>query len=192
MLPSDQQAVQYNLAIAQEVAALGFDELQFDYVRYADEGALTPIYEDRYRSVTRFLQAARSLLVGKVHLSVDVFGRVLWDWNMKRIDPIGQSLEEIAATVDLLSPMLYPSHYHETYYRDDPYRVVSEALSCGQARVDTPFRPFLQVFDRDIPPGMSQEAYILAQIHAAQAAGADGYLFWNPASDYTALYSALK
>lgn len=191
VLPSDQQAVQYNLDIAQEVASLGFDELQFDYIRYPDEGTLTPIYEEHYRNVNRFLQKARHLLAGKIYLSADIFGRVLWDWNTKRIDPIGQSLEEMAASVDLFSPMLYPSHYRETYYRDDPYRVVSEALACGQARIDTPFRPFLQTFDRDIPVGMSLEDYISAQIRAARAAGADGYLFWHPACDYTALYNAL-
>ena len=191
VLPSDLQAVQYNLDIAQEVASLGFDELQFDYIRYPDEGALTPIYEEHYQAVNRFLQQARRLLAGKVHLSVDIFGRVLWDWNMKRIDPLGQSLEDMAVSVDLFSPMLYPSHYRETYYKDDPYRVVSEALASGKARVDTPFRPFLQVFDRDIPTGMSLEDYIFAQICAAKAAGADGYLFWHPACDYTALYNAL-
>ena len=190
-LPSNHEAARYNLEIAQEVASLGFDELQFDYIRYPDEGALSPIYEEHYRAVNLFLEQARRRLAGKIHLSVDIFGRVLWDWNQKRIDPIGQSLEEMAACVDVLSPMLYPSHYRETYYRDDPYRVVSEALTCGRARVDRPFRPFLQAFDREIPVGMSLEDYIAAQIRAARAAGADGYLFWHPACDYTALYNAL-
>jgi hypothetical protein len=191
VLPSDPEAVQYNLEIAQEIASLGFDELQFDYIRYPDEGALTPIYEERYRAVNRFLQQARHLLARKVHLSADIFGRVLWDWNRKRIDPIGQSLEDMATSVDLFSPMLYPSHYREAYYKDDPHRVVSEALSSGKARVDTPFRPFLQVFNRDIPVGMSLEDYISAQVCAACATGADGYLFWHPACDYTALYNVL-
>ena len=190
-LPSDDAAVRYNLEIAQEVASFGFDELQFDYIRYPDEGTLDPIYEERYQAVNRFLEQARRLLARKIRLSVDIFGRVLWDWNQKRIDPIGQSLEDMAASVDLFSPMLYPSHYREAYYKDDPHRVVSEALTCGQARVDTPFRPFLQAFDRDIPSGMSLEDYIAAQIRAAQTAGADGYLFWHPACEYTALYNVL-
>lgn len=189
--PNDRQAVQYNLAIAQEVASLGFDELQFDYLRFPDEGPLIPSYEDHYQAVNQFLQQARQLLSGKITLSVDVFGRVLWDWNKKRIDPIGQSLEDMTTYVDLISPMLYPSHYNESYYQQDPYRVVQEALSCGKARVTTPYRPFLQAFDRAVPAGMRLEDYIRAQIRAAQDAGADGYLFWDPSCDYTALYKAL-
>jgi len=189
--PDNPQAVAYNLRIAQEVASLGFDELQFDYLRFPDGGGLMPGYDARYEAVDRFLQAARRLLSGRITLSVDVFGRVLWDWNRKKIDPIGQSLEEIAPWVDFISPMLYPSHYHEEYYKHDPYRVVTEALQSGKARVKTPFRPFLQAFDLDIPAGMSLEEYIQKEIKAAQAAGADGYLFWNPGCNYTALYNAL-
>lgn len=191
VMPSDERAVAYNLKIAQEVACLGFDEIQFDYIRFADEGKLAPVYEERYAAVNRFLEEARQFLSGQVVLSVDVFGRVLWDWNKKRIDPIGQSLEEIAPFVDFISPMIYPSHYQQ-HYRDDPYQVVKEALTCGKARVTTRFRPFLQAFDQAIPTGMSLEDYIRAQVRAAEESGADGYLFWNPSCNYDALYEALE
>ena len=191
VLPTDDQAVEYNLAIAEEVASVGFDEIQFDYVRFPDGGELSPIYDDRYTAVNRFLKAARQLISGRAYLSVDVFGRVLWEWNRKRIDPIGQSLEEMAGCVDLISPMLYPSHYREQRYKDDPYLVVQEALASGKSRVTTPFRPYLQAFDQAIPPGFTLETYIRAQIQAAQGAGANGYLFWNPSCDYEALYRAL-
>jgi len=50
-------------------------------------------------------------------LSADLFGRVLWGWNEKLIDPIGQSLEDVAEYVDFISPMLYPSHYAEDHYK---------------------------------------------------------------------------
>lgn len=189
--PDDPQVVAYNLAIAQEVASLGFDEIQFDYLRFPDGEGLGSGYAARYTAIEQFLDQARRLLSERIIISADVFGRVMWNWNKKKTDPIGQSLEGIAARVDFVSPMLYPSHYNEQYYKDDPYRVVKEALACGKARVNTPFRPFLQVFNRDIPPGMSLEDYIRAQIKAAQDAGADGYLFWNPSCDYTALYRAL-
>jgi len=189
--PEDETAVSYNLAIANEVADLGFDEIQFDYVRYPDGEALAPIYEERYEAIGRFLDSARRLLSGRVLLSADLFGRVLWGWNEKLIDPIGQSLEKIAPYVDFISPMLYPSHYVEDYYKADPYRVVTEALASGRGRVQARFRPFLQAFDREIPPGMSLEDYIRAEIKGAEESGADGYLFWNPSCDYAALYAAL-
>ena len=189
--PDNPQAVAYNLEIASEVAALGFDEIQFDYIRFPDGEGLGTGYASRYTAVNRFLDAAREELAGRITISADLFGRVMWNWNKKRIDPIGQSLEDIAARVDFVSPMLYPSHYNDPMYKDDPYRVVKEALAAGTARVSTPLRPFLQAFDRDIPPGMSLEDYIRAQIRAAQESGADGYLFWNPSCNYTALYRAL-
>jgi hypothetical protein len=184
-------AVDYNLAIAEEVASLGFDELQFDYIRYADVGALESVYAERYGAVDRFLEAARRRLAGQIALSADLFGRVLWPWNERRIDPIGQSLEDVSAYLDFLSPMLYPSHYAEQTYRDDPYLVVVEALRSGKARVPASFRPFLQAFDMALPPGMDLETYIREQIRAAEQAGADGYLFWHPACEYDALYRAL-
>ena len=185
-------AVDYNLAIAEEVASLGFDELQFDYIRYADGGSLEAGYEDRYAAVDRFLSEASRRLGGRITLSADVFGRVLWPWNERRIDPIGQCLEEMSAHLDFLSPMVYPSHYAEQAYRDDPYRVVSEALRSGRTRVSASYRPFLQAFDMALPAGMSLETYIQEQIRAAVDAGADGYLFWHPACEYDALYRALE
>jgi len=190
--PDSKVEIDYNLEIAQEVASLGVDEIQFDYARYADGGALSPIYDERYAAVNAFLASARRLLNGRVELSVDVFGRVLWNWNKKGIDPIGQSLEGIAPLVDFISPMLYPSHYSEQRYKDDPYGVVKEALTAGEERVTTPFRPFLQAFDHYIPAGMSMEDYIRNQVKAAKELGADGYLFWNPSCDYAALYRALE
>ena len=190
--PDDEVAIEYNLQIAQEVASLGVDEIQFDYARYADGGSLTPVYDSRYAAINAFLASARRLLNGRVELSVDVFGRVLWNWNKKGIDPIGQSLEGIAPLVDFISPMLYPSHYSEQRYKDDPYGVVKEALTDGEARVTTPFRPFLQAFDRYIPAGMTMEDYIRAQVRAARELQTDGYLFWNPSCDYAALYRVLE
>ena len=190
--PDDPQVVDYNLAIANETANFGVDEIQFDYLRFPDGEGLGTGYGPRYAAIDAFLDRARRLLDGRVLISADLFGRVMWDWNKRLIDPIGQSLEQIGARVDFVSPMLYPSHYHEQYYKDDPYRVVHDALVTGCARVTTPIRPFLQAFVRDIPPGMSLVDYIRAEIKAAREAGADGYLFWNPSSDYTALYRALS
>jgi len=192
VLPTDEEVIAYNLAIAEEVACFGFDEIQFDYLRFPDGGELSPIYEDRYTAVNRFLQRARQLLSDRVLLSADVFGRVLWAWNKKRIDPIGQSLEEIATYVDFVSPMLYPSHYKEQRYKDNPYVVVNEAMASGKTRVTTPFRPFLQAFDQAIPLGFTLETYIQAQIQAARDSGANGYLFWHPSCDYEALYRVLE
>ncbi len=189
-LPTQEVAVSYNVALAHELATLGFDEVQLDYVRFPDGGGIGADYSDRCRAVEAFLARVKEGL--PVPLSVDIFGRVLWPWNAKMIDPIGQHLEGMAEHVDLFSPMVYPSHYVEQELRDDPYGTVKLALQHGMARVETPLRPFLQAFDMAIPAGMSLPEYIAAQIRAAEEVGADGYLFWNPRADYSALWQALE
>lgn len=184
------EAVTYNLAIARELEQLGFDEVQFDYVRFPDDGPIGPDYSGRAVAVEAFLSQAQEQLL--IPISVDVFGRVLWPWNARKIDPIGQHLEGMAPHVDLFSPMLYPSHYVEQELKDDPYGTVRRALEYGMARVTTPMRPFLQAFDMAIPAGMTLPQYIAAQLRAAEEMGADGYLFWHPGSDYSALWAALE
>lgn len=189
VLPTE-KAVVYNLAIARELEQLGFDEVQFDYVRFPDDGPIGLDYSARSVAVEAFLAQAQGQL--SVPISVDVFGRVLWPWNAREIDPIGQHLEGMAPHVDLFSPMLYPSHYVEQELKDDPHGTVRRALEYGMARVTTPMRPFLQAFDMAIPAGMTLPQYIVAQLRAAEEMGADGYLFWHPGSDYNALWAALE
>jgi len=191
-IPADHPTARsYNLALAEEVASLGFDEIQFDYIRYADGGELVPAYADRYEAIEGFLAEAHDRLSDRIALSADLFGRVLWPWNERLIDPIGQSLEGICPHLDFVSPMLYPSHYVEPTYQENPFAVVSDALLGATERVSARFRPFLQAFDMKLPENMTLETYILEQIRAARETGADGYLFWHPACDYTALYNVL-
>ena len=190
VFPTQEIAVSYNVALAQELAALGFDEVQLDYVRFPDGDGIGADYSDRCAAVEAFLAQVKAGL--SVPLSVDIFGRVLWPWNARKIDPIGQHLEGMAEWVDVLSPMIYPSHYVEQELKDDPYGTVKLALEYGSSRVETPLRPFLQAFDLDVPAGMSLPEYIAAQVRAAEEAGADGYLFWNPRADYSALWRALE
>jgi len=186
--PDDARAVEYNMALAQEALALGFDELQFDYVRFPDDERLGPGYEERYEAIALFLQRARARLSGKI--SIDVFGRTLWGWNRKRIDPIGQELEELAPYVDWISPMVYPSHF-ERGLREKPYETVKRALKSGLER-GLRLRPFLQAFELAIPAGVSYHDYIRAELRAVAELDIEGYLFWNPRSDYDELFAALR
>jgi hypothetical protein len=188
---TDSRAIQYNLAIAEEVATLGFDEIQFDYVRFPDDGKMKPIYSTRYDAIARFIEQVRAKLGNKIHLSADVFGRTLWSWNMKKVDPIGQHLESLDPYLDYLSPMIYPSHYETDKLRGDPYGTIKLALQAGLKR-ELKLRPFLQAFDMKIPGTMTYEQYIAAQIRATRELGFDGYLFWNPEANYTTLWKVLK
>ena len=189
VLPTVAAVVAYNLDIAAEAERAGFDEIQFDYIRFPDDGPIGPDYSARCRAVEAFLSQARERLA--LPLSADVYGRVTFPWNARRIDPIGQHLEDMAQWVDAVSPMLYPSHYVEREFKDNPYGTVHRGVSDATARIALSVRPYLQAFEMAIPSGMSLSTYIAAQVEAAEAAGADGYLFWNPRSDYTALWQAL-
>lgn len=189
--PADARVQEYNLAIAAEVASLGFDELQFDYIRWPDGGPYKPIYAERYDAIERFLQRVSERLHGKIRLSADVFGRTLWGWNLKKIDPIGQHLETFSRFFDVLSPMVYPSHYETEALRSDPYGTVKKALESGLKR-NLKLRPFLQAFEMRIPAHMSYARYIREQIRAVRELGLESYLFWNPRGDYTALWRALE
>ncbi len=189
--PADERVQEYNLAIAAEVAAAGFDELQFDYIRWPDGGAYQPIYGERYAAIERFLQRVYRRLHTQIRLSADVFGRTLWAWNLKKIDPIGQHLETFSKFLDVLSPMVYPSHYETEELRSDPYGTVKKALESGLKR-QLRLRPFLQAFEMRIPSHLSYAQYIQAQVHATRAMGITSYLFWNPKGDYSALWRALR
>lgn len=189
VLPTVVSARSYNLDIAAEVERAGFDEIQFDYIRFPDDGPIGPDHTSRCEAVEAFLAEARAQL--RLPLSVDVYGRVTFPWNARRTDPIGQHLEGMAQWVDVVSPMIYPSHYVEREFKDNPYRTVYRSVNDATARVSVVVRPYLQAFAMSIPAGMDLGAYISAQIEAAEEAGADGYLFWNPRSDYTALWQAL-
>ena len=113
--PSDENSKDYVLNIALEACLLGFDEIQFDYIRYPDTSYQGLVYdeesnfENRTKNIDSFLLNATNALhdIGCL-ASADIFGYVL---NSKNDNGIGQYLETIVNTVDFISPMVYPSHY---------------------------------------------------------------------------------
>jgi len=192
--PFDPEAREYTLAIAEEVARLGFDEINFDYIRFPARRGLRydgpDTQQARVRAVGEFLEAAKRRLhpLG-VKLSIDIFGYVLWNRTDTRI---GQILEEMAAHVDTLCPMLYPSGFTRGSVPFDnpaahPYEIVRISLEKGIARGVAPekFRPWLQSFrDYAFSRHLYREHEIAAQIRAAEKLGASGWFLWNPSSRF--------
>lgn len=193
--PTRREAWDYDLAIAAEAAAAGFDEIQFDYVRFPDsrdvQFAEPNTEANRTRAINGFLDAAREHLTRyNVFLAVDVFGYVCWNLDDTHI---GQSLEAILPRVDYLSPMLYPSGFQfgiPDY--TNPVAHVSEIVgrSLAQVRERTRaapqrIRPWLQAFKdyafdrRPFGPALIEE-----QIRAAEAFGSNGWMLWNPRNVY--------
>ena len=189
--PGDKKARDYVLNVAIEACSLGFDEIQFDYIRYPDTNKKDlnyqneNTYENRIENINSFLRFSRDILNGMGCLvSADIFGYVL---QTKADNGIGQHLETIAETVDFISPMVYPSHYSKGSfgYQDPnnfPYEVVSAALNDGINRgiEKEKIRPFLQGFWHD-----TQDVQL--NIKAAENKNLD-WIIWNNSSQYEVEY----
>lgn len=186
----------YNIDIAVEAAQSGFDEIQFDYVRFPDTDgpnfSMPNTEENRVKAVSEFLmEAKRRLVPYNVFLDADIFGYVFWNLNDTKI---GQKLDALTPILDYFSPMLYPSgfQYGIPGYRKPvayPHEIVYLTLKRGQERTHLPsfrFRPWLQAFrDYAFDRRYFREKEIRDQINAAENFGSHGWMLWNPHNIYT-------
>jgi hypothetical protein len=201
--PFRKEVWDYNIQIAVEAAKLGFDEIQFDYVRFPDSHSprfSQPSTEEaRVKAITGFLQEARSKLAPyNVFTAADIFGYVCW--NLNDTD-IGQKLDPIASAVDYLSPMLYPSGFQFGIpgFRNpvqNPYEIVYLSLKKAQERTKISplrFRPWLQAFkDYAFDRRQFNGKELRDQISASEKFGSQGWMLWNPVNQYTAAADSLK
>jgi len=155
--PSSKKVQDYIINIAIESCRLGFDEIQYDYIRYPDSSSkfmqfdTKNDFENRVNNINSFLSKSRQLLHSEgCLLSADTFGFILTN---KQDGGIGQNLETIVENVDFISPMVYPSHYTNGSFgyqnpNKHPYEVITAALTDALDRgVDKDkIRPFLQGF----------------------------------------------
>ena len=155
--PSSQKVQDYIINIAIESCRLGFDEIQYDYIRYPDSSSkfmqfdTKNDFENRVNNINSFLSKSRQLLHNEgCLLSADTFGYILTN---KQDGGIGQNLETIIENVDFISPMVYPSHYTNGSFgyqnpNEHPYEVITAAFTDALDRgVDKDkIRPFLQGF----------------------------------------------
>ena len=155
--PSSKKVQDYIINIAIESCRLGFDEIQYDYIRYPDSNSkfmqfdTKNDFENRVNNINSFLSRSRQLLHNEgCLLSADTFGYILTN---KQDGGIGQNLETIVENVDFISPMVYPSHYTNGSFgyqnpNKHPYEVITAALTDALDRgVDKDkIRPFLQGF----------------------------------------------
>jgi len=200
------QVWDYNVALAVEAAQRGFDEIQFDYVRFPTDGKLSniaysqPIDDPAVRkaAINGFLaHADQALEPYDAKLAVDVFGYTTWHKGDFRI---GQDLSDMAAYLDVLSPMLYPSTYNHglpglPQYNTNtvayPYEVVYESMIRAMARAkgtnpDIIIRPWIQDFpDYQFDRRTYTPDEIRAQMFAAYDTGGGGWMLWDPRVRYT-------
>jgi hypothetical protein len=201
--PTNKETQDYNLQIAIELAEKGVDEIQFDYIRFPTAGELSDARfawsfgaMPKERAIEHFLaRAYKELSARNVNVSIDVFGVVAWG-HEKDIEKTGQRIELLAKHCDVISPMLYPSHFNNNFdgYSnpgDAPYYFINTGCKKFRERAGkTAIRPWLQAFGWRV--SNYNPRYILEQIRGSNDAMAGGYLFWNAANNYDTVIDALK
>ena len=202
--PAHPDVQDYNLAVAKELAEMGVDEIQFDYIRFPttkdvqeekaiQDGQATP----RHKVITDFLARARKeLAFYQVLLSIDVFGIMAWD-RLEDLQMTGQKIEDLARHCDVISPMIYPSHFHGPFQGiadpgDEPYRLVLETcrrFSGFLKDSNVTLRPWIQAF----PLGADNfdENYVFEQLRALDDSKARGWLLWSAGNSYDIAWKAL-
>ncbi len=203
--PSQPKVQAYDIALAKRAAESGADEIQFDYVRFPAEGNQKdaefyfqkehPKWQ-RSDVIADFLQRAYAELHPTgVLLSLDVFGIMAWQRNVD-LAHTGQDIVKMAQHCDVLSPMIYPSHFFgmDGIQRpgDAPEHFIGESMqrfeliTKGSGVV---LRPWLQAFAWRTHTYSPQ--YILTQVKVAREKGGIGFLLWNAQNDYGKPYAAM-
>ncbi|MBN2078981.1 MAG: hypothetical protein JW838_08440 [Spirochaetes bacterium] len=180
-------------AVIEAAVEAGFREIQLDYIRFQDGG---PGYslEAKYGFVASLLKKAREMTDARgLVLSADVFGRVVYNRN----DIIGQQLELFARHVDVIYPMLYPSHFTGDRERmANPGETIREGTLKGMARLrgsGARIQPFIQAFPYNIQwARVPLDRYVELQVRAAESTGARGWVAWNARGDYESVFTALS
>lgn len=181
----------YSLTAA--AADSGFDEIQLDYIRFADDGIPYPLVK-KYAFLESLLRNFRKITDEKnVKLSADLFGRIVYNRN----DFIGQKVEIFAKYTHILYPMLYPSHYTGDRQRMSmPGETVREGTLKGLNRVEgsnVAIQPYIQAFPYNIKYAkIKLEEYVALQIKAVERTSARGWVAWNPNGDYSSVFTALE
>lgn len=197
---------EYNLGVAEELVKLGFEEIQWDYIRFPEPYRSLPkqVFPGATLSkpdaLAAFLKVAQERLsrLG-VRNTADVFGLVT---TVRGPLEVGQWWEKISPNVDVVLPMVYPSHYPRGAFgierpNAEPYQVLRTALDTARVRDEKlgitkaeHVRPWIQAFSLGQPKYGSEQ--IAAQKQAIYDAGFKGWILWSPGSHYDAFVPALE
>ncbi len=203
--PSNPKVQEYDIALAKFVAQSGVDEVQFDYVRFPAEGdqkdagfTFQKEHPQMQRSevIAGFLKHAYA----EIHptgalFSLDVFGVMAWQRPVD-LAHTGQDIVAMAKHCDVLSPMIYPSHFFgmDGYAKpgDAPEHFIGESMDRFKLITkdsNVVIRPWLQAFawrTKTYSP-----KYVEVQIEVAKQKGGIGFLFWNANNDYSKPFTAM-
>lgn len=193
------EAWDYTVLLAKESYALGFDELNFDYIRFPSDGNMRdiayPFSHATDQNKPDVLAGFFKYLSDQLHplgipISADLFGMVCTNYDDLGI---GQVLEKAAPYFDYIAPMVYPSHYPTGYMNikkpaSSPYAVINHNMKIAAERLEKAsttrmkLRPWLQDFDlgADYTAPMIRE-----EKRAVYDNSLDSWMAWDPGNHYT-------
>jgi hypothetical protein len=197
--PYSMEVQDYIIDLALELQELGFDEIQFDYIRFP-KGIVSRLGTwlhnkegiDRATIISRFLERADRAL--RIPLSADIYGlTTLVDGDPRGL---GQYIERLAKYVEAISPMMYANSMPSYFKNNTVSKFVYDLINCGlwRTRAKAPkvvLRPYLQAYSNNVEHFFGPD-FIRHQLVAAQHAGSDGFLFWNPNMRNGVLYAGLR
>ncbi len=179
----------YNIDLASEAAALGFDEIMYDYIRRPDGSLSSMVFPgatvDPIVSIAEFLRESRD----PVHDAGAFQSAAVFGIAASRPDQIAQDIPMMAAHLDYVAPMVYPSHWNSGEYgvahpNGQPYDIVLRSLEDFRRITQgtgAKVVPWLQDFSLGVTYG---HAEVRAQIDATAAAGIDSFVLWSPVVRY--------
>jgi hypothetical protein len=199
--PNNDAVQDYLLAVVGETLSAGVDEIQLDYVRYPTEGIGHASFglagKKTTDVITRFVTRVheRTKAAG-VPLSLDIFGVVAWQRAVD-VKATGQDLAGLGAVVEAVSPMVYPSHFHEGFNGYSVPGAHPEVVAFGtkqavdvlrKAGSKAVVRPWIQAFPWHAPG--YDASYVIREIGQARAADGVGWLGWNAGGYYGEVMAA--
>ena len=199
----DKNLWEYNVTVAKEAAKVGFNEIQFDYVRFpaSNGGKLDKVLNYRNtdnitkaEAIQKYLNYAKKELDSyNVYISADIYGQV---GSSSDDMSLGQFWEAVSSEVDYISPMMYPSHYGKGVYGlavpdANPYKTIYASTKDSINRnnnIDSPaiIRPWIQAFTATWVKGHINygPTEIKEQIKALKDLGVEEYILWSPTNKY--------
>lgn len=205
--PYKQEVWDYLVEVGIQASAIGFDEIQFDYIRFSTEAGMKEVVFDEADTkgrtktdvITEFTQYAYQKLAPLgIFVSADVFGAIIE--SDQDAQSVGQIYGELAESLDYICPMIYPSHYGDGNFGLDhpdkhPYETILAALENSKKALalyksdDKPqaiVRPWLQDFTASYLKNYITygDEEIREQIRAVKDAGYDEWILWSAANKY--------
>ncbi|TET97948.1 MAG: hypothetical protein E3J23_08230 [Candidatus Stahlbacteria bacterium] len=192
--PSMKEVRDYNVQILKKAFKAGFNEVQFDYIRYPSGNKPYLNNSNKLVKLLQFLDTAITQVQPGKKISLTVYGYAVWGEVLVKE---GQNLEKMAKRVDAVYPMLYPSHFHNEFMRDltkefRTYSIIYESIRKARERLynmEIRITPYIQAFDWK--QSRLGKEYIINQLRAVHAAGGDGFILWEAGGKYDRAFHEL-